>query len=376
MSNSFLRNVFFAAAFGIIFLFIFQISAQQNEKNPDRKPFQVCKVLDLVIDGNGGIASDGRTVYAALTEGKIAAVDISINETIWIAELGGSAASSPVVADGVILIAMSVEPSPRLFALSSNTGLPVWSEALPAASRYFLYQTAIGGLVISDRGDVLFFNTSDGKIIRRSSLGGVLQFEPAVSPHGLMASVVSGPVIASSVTGETLFRKQSNSPVAAGLLLGRMRAVYSDSTGRIHAINAPGGKSLWRFKTGGRVTQLLAVHSRILAGSADNFLYLLDSDNGSVRWKTRLPGRIEKLAVIDNETIAATVVGERQVFVIEAENGRLVDGITVPGDGSPLNIAPVFAAGRLVIASTTGLAIFSPECGAKIQTAGRRKPAV
>lgn len=376
MSGSLFKGYLHALVICLAAIFsVVSLSAQTGESKSGRKPFQSCAVINAEIDENGGIASDGRRTFATITDGRILAIDAAAGETLWLAELGGSAISAPVIADGLVVIAMSGEASARIFALSANTGLTVWNTALPAGSRYFLGQTAIGIVAISDSGDAVFLRPSDGAIIRKDQFGFQLSSEPAVSPHAILISAQKGPILTFSATGETLFRRQPDAPVAAGLLFGKMRAVFSDASGRVFAVNTAGGRTIWRFKTGGRVTQIVSLGGQILVGSADNFLYLLDSENGNVRWKTRLPARVEKIAVIDDETVAATAVGEPQVFIIDPESGRLADSVNIPDSGRPLRIAPVSAAGRLIVAATTGVAVFSPECGAKIQTAGRRKPA-
>lgn len=366
----------FAAAFSLFLIFTTAAFGQVASKDSNRKPFQICSLVDYKVEDTGGIVSSGSVIFATLTDGRVGAADVLTGEPLWIAELGGKAASKPAVGDGLVLAAMSGDSIGRIFALSASTGLTIWSATLPPASGYHIFTTASGIAVISDRGDITLLRREDGNIISRAAFGGPLSIEPAASPYALMTASTDGSLAISSVNGEVLIRRQLDSPAAAGLLFGKSWAVYSDAAGRIYAIKTAGGKLIWKFKTGGKVSHLATIRGNIAAGSADNFIYLLDSETGSVRWKVRLPGRIERLAAIDEQSIAATVIGENQVFIIDAENGKLVDSVNLPGDGHPLPIPPAGSDGRLVIAATNGIAIFSPDCAAKIQTAGRRKPAV
>lgn len=365
-----------AAAFSLLLILTAAAFGQDASKDSNRKPFQICSLVDYKVDDTGGILSSGTVIFATLTDGRVGAADVLTGEPLWIAELGGKAASRPAVFNGIVLAAMSGDSIGRIFALSASTGLTIWNAMLPPASGYHIFATGAGIAVIGDRGDVTLLRPEDGNVISRAAFGGPLSIEPAASPYALMTASSDGSFAISAVNGEVFIRRQLDSPAAAGLLFGKSWAVYSDAAGRIYAIKTAGGKLIWKFKTGGKVSQLATIRGNIAAGSADNFIYLLDAETGSVRWKVRLPGRIERLAAIDEHSIAATVIGENQIFIIDAENGRLVDSVNLPGDGRPLPIPPASAAGRLVIAATNGIAIFSPDCAAKIQTAGRRKPAV
>ncbi|MER3430816.1 MAG: hypothetical protein C4324_07185 [Blastocatellia bacterium] len=371
-----LHRIHFAVAFFLFLLIATAAFGQEASKDPSRKPFQICSLAAYDVDDYGGIIADGTVIFASLTGGRVGAIDFLTGEPLWTAELGGRAASVPVAANGKVLAATSGALSGRVFALSATTGLTIWSSPLPPASRYFVYATAAGVAVVSDHGEITVLRNVDGNIISKTASSGTLSIEPAASPYALMIAAIDGTFAINSVDGEVLFRRKLESPAAAGLLFGKSWAVYSDVTGRIYAMKTAGGRTIWKFKTGGKVSQLVMFRGNILASSADNFVYLLQAESGSVHWKVRLPGRIERLAVIDEHSIAATVIGENQVFIIDAQKGRLVDSVNLPSDGRPLRVAPIGFVHRLAVAATNGIAIFSPDCAAKIQTAGRRKPAI
>ena len=101
-----------------------------------------------------------------------------------------------------------------------------------------------------------------------------------------------------------------------------------DKVGRIDAISAETGRTVWSWET--RVANyapLLATGSGLLFnGSADRYLRAFDADNGKVVWQTRLHGRVSGGAITYS-------VGGRQYIAIAAGGGPVVIG-------APLQLTP------------------------------------
>jgi len=88
------------------------------------------------VDGDGGLwatpALAGGYLYAATHPGRLLAVDTASGEVTWEADLGWHAWSSPVVVDGVLLVATCETAELRAFSLADPARpAPLWT--LPAA---------------------------------------------------------------------------------------------------------------------------------------------------------------------------------------------------------------------------------------------------
>jgi alcohol dehydrogenase (cytochrome c) len=119
-------------------------------------------------------------------------------------------------------------------------------------------------------------------------------------------------------------------------------ATGKDKVGRIDAISAETGKTVWSWET--RVSNyspLLATAGGLLFnGGLDRYLRALDADNGQVIWQSRLP----------SQTVGGTVtyaVNGRQYIAISAGGGALAGlqmGMTKEADmTSGSNAVYVFA---------------------------------
>ena len=105
-----------------------------------------------------------------------------------------------------------------------------------------------------------------------------------------------------------------------------------DKVGRIDAISAETGKTVWSWET--RVSNyspLLATGGGLLFnGGLDRYLRALDVDNGQVIWETRLPSQTV------GGTIAYSIIG-RQYIAISAGGGALAGlqvGMTPEADAA------------------------------------------
>ena len=109
-------------------------------------------------------------------------------------------------------------------------------------------------------------------------------------------------------------------------------SVYIDEKGNVFSIDRK-GSARWKFKAGGRIIFVKAVGDNLLLGSVDNFVYFMSAEYGNLIWKRRLSGRIASGGVIGDARAVFTVVGDRSAFVIELDDGRVVDERFLLGAG-------------------------------------------
>jgi outer membrane protein assembly factor BamB len=66
---------------------------------------------------------------------------------------------------------------------------------------------------------------------------------------------------------------------------------YGDHNGRFYAVNASTGKRIWMYQTGDRILSsptLVVGTGTVIIGSRDGYVYLLDSENGTLKQKISL----------------------------------------------------------------------------------------
>lgn len=62
--------------------------------------------------------------------------------------------------------------------------------------------------------------------------------------------------------------------------------IYTNTAGRVHALDARNGKTLWTYATGNKIFSAPFITSRlVIISSCDGFIYALDKKKGTVCWK-------------------------------------------------------------------------------------------
>lgn len=62
--------------------------------------------------------------------------------------------------------------------------------------------------------------------------------------------------------------------------------IYTNTAGRIHALNARNGKTLWTYATGNKIFSAPFITKKlVIVSSCDGFIYALDKKKGTVCWK-------------------------------------------------------------------------------------------
>ncbi|NLX65432.1 MAG: PQQ-binding-like beta-propeller repeat protein [Bacteroidales bacterium] len=121
-----------------------------------------------------------------------------------------------------------------------------------------------------------------------------------------------------------VWSKQEQSDMGSGMALHDNLLIYTNTAGEIKAVNTKKGKTLWTYKSGGKIYSTPVVYKkRVWAASSDSYLYGLDLRNG----KKRLQLKSDKAVVSspacwDNKVIIAGGDGHCRAWDISS--GKLV----------------------------------------------------
>lgn len=338
---------------------------------PEKAPLVRCWVRAASILSEAGIFADSSNAYFVVGESDLHAVDIRTGEIVWSTEIGGKILTSILATDrSLIVVSTGPETVPGnpgasiVRSMSSKTGIANWKRELPVAAHYFVGETRSGIAVVSSRSEILMLHEPDGTIVWSSSYNGRLVAVPEIGVEQVTIATAQKKVETFSATDG----KRTGSfelkfvPVAVSLV-GGSEAIYSDERGGVYSTNIDDSQRNWKFKAGGKVTALQTVGGKILLASVDNFVYLMSPDTGNIFWKRRMPGRIANMGMVSPKSVAVTIIGERSAFVIDADNGKFTDLITLNGDDAFL-LTPIRANGTyLLTATVNGLSGFSTSCG-------------
>ncbi len=336
------------------------LSVSGQKGNGQVEPFVRCGFYIIDLNESVSISHDGDSFYAAEPDGVVRAISSRDGSTQWTAELGGAIASNIVTDDvRVFVISTAITEDPDstrpayLRALNKTTGITQFVVNLPAGDRPALAMSG-NTLIVSERTTVKAYSAIDGTPVWSSSRDA--EEESFLFTDGGWAATSGNAVTILEVsTGTEASRFESEHPVSA-VAFSKDRTFVGDNNGNV--VSVSGGSAHWRFKTGGRVSSLIATSAGLVAASHDNFVYLLSSDNGKVMWRRRMPGRIaDGISVVDSQLLVR-VIGDGRLFIVGTDDGKIVDQIDIEGgisvNGSPL----VTTSGSVVVPTPEGLLVY------------------
>ena len=136
----------------------------------------------------------------------------------------------------------------------------------------------------------------------------------------------------------------------------------SAAAAKLSAAQVPKLKLKWAFGLplgGSSSSQPSVVAGRIFVGSDNSTLYSLDAKTGCAYWsyRTKAPGRTAPIVVPSHghEGVKYAVyytTGDKVVYALDAQTGKLIWQVSIPGEGNGLTGSPAYYDGRLYVPLT------------------------
>lgn len=124
----------------------------------------------------------------------------------------------------------------------------------------------------------------------------------------------------SKETGEIRWIKYNSSPFSTLNLLDGQTLYAYDTYGDILSIELETGRTLWRYRTRKRLSAPVAIHgSMVYAGAADGFVYAIDRTNGRLRWRVRAGAAIQAVLAGEKWVLATSL--DNFVYRLSPQNG-------------------------------------------------------
>lgn len=124
-------------------------------------------------------------------------------------------------------------------------------------------------------------------------------------------------------TGEIKWIKYNSSPLST-LNLSDGQTLYAcDTYGDILSIELENGKTHWRYRTRKSLSAPVAVHgSMVYAGAADGYVYAIDRMSGRLRWRVRAGAAIQAVLAGEKWVLATSL--DNFVYCLSPQNGAKV----------------------------------------------------
>ncbi len=313
------------------------------------------------------VISDGRVIVAD-TRGNVSAYALKSGQRLWQTALdmplsvGGGASQSMVVFGS---------DTGKVVALAADSGKRMWDAQVPSAVEAAPSVGEHDAVVRSKDGSVSLLDTTDGHLVWTAS-----HSEPVMTLQGQSRALLFPDAIAlgyddgefavlSRADGRSLWKNQVALPTGR-TEIDRMvdidaTPIFADGffyvatyQGRIAAINARGGQTLWSRKFSGFTDMSVDAHA-LYATDASGVVWAFDRRTGEPLW--RQPALAWRGVTGPSLNNGKLVVGDQEGYlhVLDPQTGAIVGRLRV--DGALIDpmrseegvIAAVTRAGDLIV---------------------------
>lgn len=328
---------FFLSIFGI---FGNTLSAQLL--SDEAVKLQECRKYDFADTAVIAAASDNTNFYVTTEDGSVHAIDPVTSRKLWSSNIGGRITSNLLVADGRLFLAGNAIPvngeKPQtsiLRSLHPETGLVIWNAPISYSEQIYLGSSGKAVISLGREGSVASKDSSNGNLLWQASFAGNLTAVPDIDFERIIAGTDQKEIVSiDAKTGATLMRSKTRFIPSSVLNYTEKAIAAGDERGNLILLESATGKSIWKYKSGGKISHIAYTSEGVLAASNDNFIYMLWDYNGDVLWKRRLSGRIAGPLLIGGDTAAVQISADKSAFILDLKNGKIVNQILLAENNS------------------------------------------
>lgn len=261
----------------------------------------------------GGVASDGRMVYATTAFGNIMAMEAASGQLVWGKRIDGPFRAAPTVANGQVYV---TSMNNEVFCLSAEDGTVLWKFEGVAESASLLSSTSPAvhngiAVIPYTSGEIIAFDVNDGRPLWGDSL----------VRTGNLSSLAS-------------LNDISGRPAMEG-----NQVIAISHSGRMIAVNAQNGERQWSKNVSGTQTPWIA-GPYVFVITDDRTMLAMTRDEGRVRWSAVLPSeQVWSGPVLAGGRLIA-VSSEGLMINVNVQTGEIISQVDL---GPEMFISPVVA---------------------------------
>ena len=291
----------------------------------------------------------GDRLFAALFDGRVAALSLVDGSELWQVEL--AVAGRPAAGDGLFHAATP----DGLLALDAETGAVRWESTLEAPVSAPLLWRA-GWLIAALETEVLLaMHAGTGGTVWRRAVDGGVSVAPTIAGDRLYVSVDSGRIaVLELLSGAPIWERRLGGAPRGILVAGDLFVGATDNY--FYRLSPRDGALRWRWRAGGDIAGPPTVdEDNVYFSSLDNTLWALDRSHGGQRWRELLPARPAAGPRRAEDLIMQGGLS-RELRLRGPSNGVVYHQLQVSSELAfpPLTVADPLGDGLLVVLVTAG----------------------
>ena len=270
----------------------------------------------------------------------------------------------PAVAYGRLFFANN---SGVLYAIGARNGRKAWQyvshrcvAASPAVDRHVVFETFLNAPPCnrspsaSLTGEVVAFTVGNGRVLWRRTIG------PSESSPLLVGGLVlvgdwDGRVWAlRASTGKTVWTTKLRGQVKDGLAVSGNRVFVGDYSGRVYSLGLRSGRVFWATQaqprlgnTGTFYATPAVAYGRVYIGATDGKMYSFGATSGKLRWSTSTGGYVYSSPAVWRDRVFAGSYSQ-SFYCFDAATGTVLWKFKANG---PISGSPTVIAGRVYFAT-------------------------
>lgn len=302
-------------------------------------------VINLEKEINEVVASDNEAVlYLSDKEGKLYAFDLKKYGQLWNSALGGKSSSNILeIQDRILFItkivseSISVEPDNsdmtyNLWSIDKESGITKNHIKIKGKGKFLIIRKDNNSFFLVDNLCRAQFDSkldliSDVKCLKNDSASDNNLYNRSLfdKTSNNLYLIHENNIYNTSLFKDDFTKKiysQSNS-ISSFAVFGN-HILVGDNIGNLSLFDVERQQNVWKFRGGGKISDINIFQSIIIVSSYDNFLYCLDKQTGDLVWKKRLPGRIIGVQKYMEKFLKVKTSYSDDIFLVNIENGQSI----------------------------------------------------
>ncbi len=305
------------------------------------------------------VAVGGMIIFSC-TDGYLYSVNATTGEKIWSTWIGANV-SSPSVALGKVFLTSA---SGTAFAFDANTGSQVWSKSFSDKSDSDSPLILGSRVFVSGNQTICALNEAVGVWLSEKDFYHVSEITHLIYTEGMLIAVGLinsslirligfGPIGASSSFGISVIPSGNNT---YNEFLAERKATFFVSTSTSNNNSAMFGFTdmglhLWERQLIGSIDAFPATAYNTVYAVTSNFVYALNSSDGSVQWSFPIDGTPSASSPAVADDIIYFGLDDGYVYALDAFNGTLIWSYKT---GGCIQSSPAISDGLLFVGSNDG----------------------
>ncbi|MCC6617169.1 MAG: serine/threonine-protein kinase [Anaerolineae bacterium] len=215
------------------------------------------------------------------------ALNLENGELVWKFPTNAGIASSPVIDETNRALIFGSEDY-RVYSLDARTGRANWTfntqDRVRGTPRIAHNHVFFG----SDDGRVYALNAVNGKKVWDFETGAPVRSRPAVTNELVIVGCESGEIFGLGLSGQRKWSYRTRKGVIAAPFVDHEEGIcyVGSADNYLYALDSNNGYTSWRFRTTGPIISSPVMSgSLVYFGSADGNLYAVNTQNGKEKWK-------------------------------------------------------------------------------------------